>query len=281
MNVKRSLLVVTPTLGRSPWLSRTVKSVEAQAGPHAMHVLVAPPQVHDSLARIYPRCILVADIKSNGVYPAINLGIASATGAEWSWFTWINDDDELTPGFAAHLARTMEYDGKQLDAPWTYGHVRLSNSDADDLGSLSIAHYPSDILKLAQAGVNPLNQQGMLVPRAWVEGGGPLREDLKICADVDFWLRAVVAGAKFRYSPETIALFRLRVGQISGDVARHQEEFNRVVKTVAGTSRGKVSRWAARARYRISNAGIYADRVRRCGWKSGFDLLERPARRHP
>lgn len=279
MRASSPLLVVTPTLGRSPWLHRTVMSVAAHAGPHATHVIVAPPQAVPSLSRRFPQCTVVVDTVARGVYPAINRGLASAPDPQWQWFTWINDDDELKPGFARHLARTLEHDGRRLDAPWTYGQVQISNGDADDLGRLAVARSPSDIAVLAQSGVSPLNQQGMLAPRAWVEKGGPLREDLAICADVDFWLKALAAGADFKFSSETVALFRLHEGQISADIARHRAEFGQVVGALTGKRRGEFARWLARAWFSLGNAGVYAGRIQRCGWKGGFALLERPVRK--
>jgi hypothetical protein len=142
-----------------------------------------------------------------------------------------------------------------------------------------VTRFPSDIVALSQCGINPLNQQGLLTPRAWAERCGPLREDLSICADIDFWLRAAVLGARFRYSVETVAMFRLRTGQISGDVLRHRAEFQQVVQGLAGISRGRFAKRIARLRFRVGNVGVYAERIYHCGWKGGFALLERPVRK--
>jgi hypothetical protein len=279
MRNTRPLLVVTPTLGQSPWLDRTVLSVEIYAGAVATHVLVAPPKALGALGARFPHCTLVADTVARGVYPAINLGLARAPDPAWKWFTWLNDDDEFLPGFAWHVERTLRHDGSGLDAPWAYGKVQLSNSEDDNLGHVAVARSPSDIVTLAKAGVSPLNQQGMLAPRAWVDKGGPFREDLMICADVDFWLKAVTGGARFRYSSETVALFRLHAGQISADVKRHRAEFRQAVQALTGVPARGLARWAARARFRLGNACVYADRVQRCGWKGGFAMLEKPVRR--
>lgn len=271
------LLVVTPTLGRSPWLDRTVASVTTQAGTLARHVLVVPPDRLADLQQRFPACTVVADRVARGVYPAINAGIAAAAASSWQWFTWINDDDELAPGFAPHLARALGHDASRPDAPWLFGPVQLRDGRDTDLGGLAVTRTAADILPLLQSDINPLNQQGLLAPRAWVDRLGSLREDLRICADLDFWLRAVVGGARFRCSPETVAIFRLRAGQISGDVARHQAEFRSVVRALAPEPVGALRRFAARARFRLDNLATYAGRIRRSGWKGGFDLLQQPA----
>ncbi len=279
MIAARPLLVVTPTLGRSPWLDRTVASVAVHAGPHAQHILVAPAEVLDDLRRRYPQCPLVADTVARGVYPALNLGLANAPDPRWSWFTWLNDDDEFAPGFTPHLARALAHDGRKFNAPWCYGPVRLRNGDDADLGGLAVARFPSDIMPLVQSGINPLNQQGLLVPRAWVDRLSPLREDLRICADLDFWLRAVVTGARFRCSSEVVAVFRLRAGQISGDVSQHRAEFAKVSQALTLVPCSPLRRLAARVRFRIGNAGVYAGRFRRSGWKGGYALLRQPTRK--
>ena len=276
MNSNRPLLVVTPTLGHSPWLDRTVASVTAYAGKRAAHVLVAPPSVGADLRQRFPHCTVVEDTAAKGVYAAINLGLVHAPDPNWGWFTWINDDDEFTPGFAPHLARALEYDGRQSAAPWCYGQVRLLDGRDDYLGRLAVAHHTADIATLAQGGINPLNQQGLLTPRFWILRRGPLREDLRICADVDFWLRALMSGATFRYSPETVAVFRLHAGQISGNVAKHKAEFHQVVATLSPRAGSKSRQLMARLRFRLANAGVYLGRIRRSGWKGGYALLQQP-----
>jgi len=279
MSAGRPILVVTPTLGRSPWLAATVASVAGALGTRAAHVLVAPGDEADRLRRVYPQCAVIGDTVRRGVYPAINLGLVHAPDPNWEWFTWINDDDMFLPGFARHADRALQFGGRRPDAPWMYGPVRLGNAEGDDLGRLAIARCPGDIVGLAQSGINPLNQQGLLVPRVWVERLGPIREDLRICADVDFWLRAAVAGAPFRRSAEDLALFRLRRGQISGDEGRHRQEFAEVVTQLTGAPRRSASLALARLRFRLGNLAVYFDRVRRCGWKGGFALLADPVRR--
>jgi GT2 family glycosyltransferase len=274
------LLVVTPTLGRSPWLDRTVESVTATAGTFARHMLVAPPDRLADLQQRFPACIVVADRVARGVYPAINAGIAAAAESSWQWFTWINDDDELAPGFAPHLEHALGYDARLFDAPWLFGPVQLRDGRNNVLGNLAVARTEKDIVPLLQSHINPLNQQGLLAPRAWVDQLGSLREDFRICADLDFWLRAVVGGARFQCSRETVAIFRLRAGQISGDVTRHQAEFRAVVRALAPEPVGAARRVAARARFRLGNLATYAGRVRRSGWKGGFALLQQPAQKN-
>ncbi len=270
-----ALLVVTPTLGESPWLSRTVESVAHYAGANTRHILVAPESRADELHARFPHCIIVADRVRRGVYPAINQGIAAALAESWEYFTWLNDDDAFAPGFSRHLARALLCDPEENI--WFYGGVRLRGPSDENLGHLPIARFTNDIVPLAEAGINPLNQQGMLVPRPALMQLGNIREDLRICGDVDFWLRGLRDGARFRLTGATVAEFRLRKGQISGDVEAHRREFARAVAGVFAGRSGPLRRALARTRFRAGNAFVYLERIRRCGWRGGFDMLADPA----
>ncbi len=270
-----TLLVVTPTLGESPWLARTVESVARYAGANTHHILVAPEVRTDELRARFPQCIVVVDSVRRGVYPAINQGIAAGLTAAWDYFTWLNDDDAFAPGFTRHLARALLCDpAKNV---WFYGGVHLRGPGDENLGNLPVARVSRDIVPLAESGINPLNQQGMLMPRSALMRLGKIREDLRICGDVDFWLRGLRHGARFRFTRATVAEFRLRKGQISGDVEAHRQEFSRAVARVFPDTTGSLRRALARGRFRVGNTFVYLERIRLCGWRGGFDLLADPA----
>ena len=110
------ILVITPTLGESPWLAETVASVATLAAPHE-HVLVAPAATVPALAARFPGVTVTAE-PGGGMYAAINAGVAAAR--EWDAFTYINDDDLLLPGFAAAVAAMA---GRGTQALLAYGRV--------------------------------------------------------------------------------------------------------------------------------------------------------------
>ena len=67
------LLVVTPTLGDSPWLTETVESV-ARCAAGARHVLVTRADRVTELAARFPEAQVVAE-SGAGMYAAINAGL--------------------------------------------------------------------------------------------------------------------------------------------------------------------------------------------------------------
>lgn len=273
------LLVVTPTLGESPWLGDTVLSVARHAGPGARHVLVCPEVKADRLARRFPELTVLPELGRPGLYSAINDGWRLSTDKPWDWFTWINDDDLLLPGFSAALQAAAESGPSDGLRPWFYGGLRLIDEDSNSLGRLALCRRPGDIGPLVDCGVSPLNQQGMLIPRAWMEHLEGLREDLRICADFDLWLRAHCEGADFRPVPGELAAFRLRAGQVSADLDRHRREFLETAARLRPSPAPGIARLAALTRFRFDNLGTYLGRLLRTGRLGGLALLDNERRR--
>ena len=121
MNEAQCLLVVTPTLGESPFLDQTVASIEAQP-LHIRHVISTPGRKVAELAARYPHALVVPDAgRLGGIYGAINAGIQAAK-FKWDWFTYINDDDTLLPGFGLVILQNLR---DPSPSPVVYGDVEL------------------------------------------------------------------------------------------------------------------------------------------------------------
>ncbi len=205
------LLVLTPTLGTSPYLGETLRSV-AGLGAQARHVLLCPPSVADELRRLAPSAEIVADAEA-GVYAALNRGLQ--VGGEWDAFTWINDDDVLLPAGVRAAAGLLA--ATAGDA--VYGQVDYFSGNGADLGPLPVESKPERLGALFAAGVPALTQHGTLVRRAAAEKLGWFDERYRLAADFDYWARGLAAGWKFRPVPQAVARYRLRPGQLSGDAA--------------------------------------------------------------
>lgn len=263
------LLVVTPTLGISPYLDETVRGVTSLKIPF-LHVLSCPrPKVAELQAR-YPHATVLADAgKEAGLYGAINIAL-HAEGLDWQWFTYINDDDELAPDFSRvaqeHFAR------KDPEAV-VYGNVRVIDESGGTIHFLTTERSPSFIPALLRAGISPLNQQGMLFRRDIVAELGEFNTKYRICADLDFWARALAAGHCFRYYPTEVGRFRIRRGQISGDVGLTSREQDEIACRLFPQAGGAFRRFVAKWRYRAYNFPRYLGRSRTVGWVSSNSLL--------
>jgi hypothetical protein len=188
------LLVVTPTLGESLYLDRTVAGILALPVP-VQHVLVCLAPAVSRLQGRFPHATVLADAgKAAGLYGAINVAL-EGMGDDWDWFTYINDDDELGPEFGRMARR--HFAARQPE-PVVYGEVRIIDENGGTISFLTLERNLSRIPALLRAGISPLSQQGMLFSREVVRELGGFNTKYRICADLDFWARAHAAGHHFR-----------------------------------------------------------------------------------
>lgn len=263
------ILVVTPTLGASEFLERSVACVRAL--PLAIwHVIACPKSAIDSLRARFPEATVVEDAgKIGGIYGALNAALEAAPDA-WDWFTYINDDDELAPGFGevarAHFAR-------KNPEPVVYGDVRVIDERGGTISVLTTEKNPRFIPAVLRAGISPLNQQGMLFHRDAVRSLGGFDTRYRLCADLDFWARAMAAGFAFRHYPLEVARFRMRPGQLSGDVGVTVREQAEIAARAFPEAGSRAMQALAKWRYRLCNLPRYLARVRRVGLASSNTIL--------
>lgn len=254
------LLVITPTLGNSPWLDETVASVAGQSFG-CEHVLVAPPAKMSELAARYPGVRVVSE-PGGGMYAAINAGLAAVPG--WDAFTYINDDDLLLPAFSKVIARV-----RTREACVVYGGVLLINTVGARTGAIPISPWPKFNRLLYAQRVEPVYQHGTVATRAAVERmGGGFDETLRFCGDSEFLARACVLGVRFVcVSQRPVAAFRLRAGQLTKNLPAMLEEHNRLyAKLQLPATRLTLKHRAARFVFCLANMSIYVERIRRHGF---------------
>ncbi|MEJ1973912.1 MAG: glycosyltransferase [Lacunisphaera sp.] len=270
MNTTPTLLVVTPTLGESPFLDQTVASVLALPFP-IRHVLAVPASRVLVLQGRYPHVLVVPDAgRAGGIYGALNAALARVPDG-WDWFTYINDDDLLLPGFAAAASRHFASERNETVA---YGNVDLIDDTGRRLGGITVTPDPRWIPALLQAGISPLMQQGMLFRRDCVLRLRKFDLRYRLCADLDFWLRACAAGERFRYYAVPVAQFRLRGGQLSGDTRQTEREQEEIVRRHLPAPVSAWRRRATRLRYRLYNLPRYLERFRTRGIHTSYALLQ-------
>ena len=268
-----SVLVVTPTLGESEFLDQTMASVAAQP-LEILHVLSAPASRVAALADRYPHARAIPDAgKAGGIYGALNAALA-AVGDDWDWFTYLNDDDALLPGFGEVVQRHRR---RLQPESVAYGDVLLIDERGRTIAPITVEKNPSWIPALLQRGISPLMQQGMIFRRETVRwlGGFDLR--YRLCADLDFWLRALARGTP-------LSLLSCRRGAISPSpgpiVRRHRRHGERAGRDRRPTFfpfrfRPGAAACVAGWRYRICNLPRYAARMRSRGFRTSLSTAPR------
>ncbi len=274
--VKRRLLILTPTLGTSPYLDETVGSIDRLDWP-LDHVLVCPADRIAELAARFPGRRIVADAgRDGGLYGALNAGLHAAADLDWDWFTYLNDDDLLTPRFAELLAR---HDAGGDLASVGYGDVRTIGETGDSLGCMTVESNPRYFPALLQGGISPVGQQGMIFGAPVVRVLRGYDEQYSVCADLDFWARAYAQGFAFRYHPLEAGRFRVRQGQISGAVSLLSGQMADITRRHFPVPVAASARRFARWRYRWRNLPRYLARLRVVGFARSLDVLQAGGRR--
>jgi hypothetical protein len=258
------LRIITATLGESPYLAEAAASVEA-AAPAAEHIVVCPEPRSAAIRALCPRVVAVTE-RARALYPALNQGLREPAG-DWDAFTWINDDDLLrAPGFGAAVAFAVAH--PEVDI--VFGRVELIDGRGGSVADAPVARRGSDLAALFARGIIPFAQPGTIIRRAIWERLGGLDESYRIVGDMDFFIRAVVAGARFAFVDAEVAAFRLNAGQLSKRREEVVRETARALLPLAGQSGSA----ASVARFRIANLPAYLDRVRRHGWVSMRELYD-------
>ena len=250
-------LVITPTLGVSPWLDEAMASV-AGLPVACRHVLVCPAGVRAGLEQRFPQVQVVAE-PGGGMYAAINAGIAAAQ--DWDAFTYLNDDDVLCAGGTAAALQCLE---RNSPADVVYGRVSLMDAHGALLGWLPVAHQPGDLAGLLARGLVPLAQPGTWLRPALLKRLGGFDESFRSAGDLDLFSRALAGSARFEYVPAEVARFRLHAGQLSKDEATGDAEKKRALARWQDAP----ASFSALLRFRRDNIPVYLDRIRRHGFVS-------------
>lgn len=256
-------LIVTPTLGISAWLDTAVDSVQ-QYAPQARHILVAPADVVDDLARRFERSTVLVE-PGGGMYAAINHAIRAVP--DWKWMGYLNDDDRLESGFTSLVDATAFRSHDIL-----YGRVSYIDAEGRDLGAFPVERCPRRFASLMTAGIPPFTQQGTVVSRACFERLRGFDTDYRLAADHDFWVRAVMSGASFRYLPADVGSFRLRAGQLSADQEEVKTELASIhARHLPSGNRG--SAFFVRSGFRCRHLpSILRRRIRTGHWRTGASI---------
>jgi len=219
------LLVITPTLGKSPFLRESLASLTAlkARGLRLRHLMIAPPETLGTLARQTGSLgsTLIGDEVRAGLYTAISLALEhAARSPDWTALTWLNDDDLLTPGFL-ELWRRM--DGMDLGA----GRVDYLLPSGKTV-PIPFANRPADWLPLMASGIVPLAQPGTILSRRALETSGGFDLSYRLAADMELFSRVALDNCRLVSTQSLVARFRLVAGQLSSDRLQARMEAERL-----------------------------------------------------
>ncbi len=209
--------VVTPCFNSIGTIAETIESVRAQNYPDLEYIVVDGGSTDGTLELLhkYVEGNVIQKVISEpdqGMYDAIRKGFAVATG---QIFCYLNADDLFEPGGLMRVGQyfhthprvhliyhedTVEYNG------WKFPNSRQVHCDTIDL----MKGYM-------------LFQDGVFFRRGLYDVIGGASSDLRFAGDYDLWLR-MSRTAKLVRRPEHNSCFRVRYGQLSGDMEKYTAE---------------------------------------------------------
>jgi GT2 family glycosyltransferase len=236
-------LLIVPTLGERPaLLAKSIASISSQAIEGLDLVAVAPPGrgVEELVAQHGGR--FVPDPRRGGLSGALNAGLAAAAD-DTTYFSWLGDDDLLTPG---SLETTTSALNAAPDAVMAFGWCDYIDAE-DRVIFHSRAGRTAD--RILRWGPNLIPQPGCLMRFDAVDAVGRLNESVKLAMDLDLFLRLRQRG-RFVVLEQTLACFRWHddSATVKGENLSMEESDQLRMKymTPVGAQVYRVLRWPGR-----------------------------------
>jgi glycosyltransferase involved in cell wall biosynthesis len=250
---------VVPTLNAAATLERTLQSLLVQRGVALGFTVMDSGSTDATLAICERLGVTVQFVEAGNMYRAINHGLR---GVQTEWLAYLNADDVLTTNAYARLLALAE--ATQADV--VYGNCEYVNGQDQRLYSFAAAHS-AQLLSLFRTQRMGFAQPAAIFRRSLYKQLGGFDESYRFKADADFFMRALLADARFaRLSGQPVARFRLHAAQLSQrQAAVIAEEGERLFKPFQPDWQAQV---ALRA-WQLRNVPNYLERIARASWAAG------------
>jgi glycosyltransferase involved in cell wall biosynthesis len=198
---KPRVSIVIPCLNAARWIRACVESALAQAGVEKEVIVVDDGSTDSSLAILHEfgGAIRLLETPHRGAPAARNAGLAVAQG---EWVQFLDADDSLEPDKLAHQLSEGR-DGANADVLYSPvlieedGRRRTSELDLRlDLFSQWFAW------QLPQTGAGLWRRSSLAALGGW-------KEDQPCCQDHELYLRALISGLRFVFTPTPRAVYRV------------------------------------------------------------------------
>jgi len=149
--------------------------------------------------------------RDNGVYDAMNKGIAKATG---TFLMFLNSGDFFVD---QNVLMSLNKQIKKRNADIYYGNIEIT----DQGGSISNLQYPST-LTLAYLNRATINHQASVIKSSLFQEMGLYDTSFSLAADYAFFLKSFFYGKHFEHINEEVINY-----QLDGASSLHKEEYKR------------------------------------------------------
>jgi hypothetical protein len=194
--------IVTPSYNQGQFLEETIRSVLLQNYPNLQYIVIDGGSTDGSveiIKKYEPWIDSWVSEKDRGQSHAINKGLERCNGV---WFNWLNSDDYLFPSALHTLITKAKKDNSKILSGQTM-NIGLGTANSCYSSMVKI-QWPKTLFFLQ------VNQPGSLLDLPEVRKVGGVREDLRLCMDLDLWLRILWRGGSevLGQTGERIAAYR-------------------------------------------------------------------------
>ena len=184
--------IVTATFNAGGSIRRCLQSVRENRLAETEHLVIDKQSSDDTLEKVRAfGNVRVISEKDNGIYEAMNKGIRSA-GNELT--ACLNADDAYLPGTLEAVKERFE---SVPESDIVYGNILVNGREVKPPGGI------------ASFGGARIFHPAAFIRRSLFERIGYFDESFRICADLDFFLRAKESGAVFTYLDRPLTDFAL------------------------------------------------------------------------
>jgi carbamoyltransferase len=218
--------IVTPSYNQGLFLERTIASVLGQNYPSLEYMVIDGDSTDSSIETIKK---YQDDLEywvsepDRGQTHAINKGLAHSSG---EIMNWLNSDDVLRPDALRTIAEAFR---RYPEADFVYGDCDLIDATGKHLIRQYSPEFNGGVMVY---GRSIASQPACFWRRSAWEDLGPLDESYNFCMDMEYWIRAVMAGCQFRLVHHPLAATRIHEGTKTSSIREqlaleHREILNR------------------------------------------------------
>lgn len=239
-----TVYLVTPTRNCADQIDRMFKSVLAQAGDFRIRWHVQDGASTDgTVAKLesWDRAIregsaevackgvefTFASEPDSGMYDAVAKGFRRLQVPDNAFMTWLNADDRFALGAFA----TVQAIGQVFPSiRWITGATCILEENSVQRPVLEMAAYPREVIRAGLCDMKYwqcLQQEGTFWRGGLYRQAGGLNTELKLAGDYDLWMRFAELDELYQFKG-ILAYFRLRKGQMSGDLSGYVQEIERI-----------------------------------------------------
>jgi len=248
------ILILTPTLGIRPTLTRTIQSVREIGKNKVRHIIIAPQDKIAQLQEDFPNTEFIAETgRAKGIYPQLNDGFFKY-GKNYDYLGWLNDDDWWLPNFN----KLIEAVETKSNLDFVYGNSACVKN-GKIISEIPTLRWFNLYYILHLAGISMLSQHSTLLKADRFFEIGGLSEKYKLVSDGKLWIDLCRLKLKFLYINSACSVYSLDSGRLSADISLLKKENYLLSKEYPNVN--PVIKILAKIFFRAVNAPIYIKRI--------------------